>query len=129
LKKCNLAASAKALKLALHNSKSSIRYFNLQKTNIAILEIYCMYKLSLVLYKTFNDRIPLDKFVHLNFDNQMASRQYYFCKNRNNKLIVGLYALSNRFVSLNSQIPLEWLNDSFVRFKISRKTKFLKCKN
>jgi hypothetical protein len=43
--------------------------------------------------------------------------------NGNNNLVVGLNALSNRLASLNGEIPLVWLNENFVRYKILCKKK------
>ena len=85
--------------------------------------MFCNYKLALLLFKTFNDKIPYDEWLFLNFEKQNTSCQTNFMINRNNNLVVGLNALSNRLVSLNGEIPLVWLNENFVRFKLLCKKK------
>jgi hypothetical protein len=61
LKNDLLAASSNAIKLSLHYPKHRISYINLHKmTNRATPEMYAGYKLSLLLYKTYNQQIPSD---------------------------------------------------------------------
>ena len=79
--------------------------------------MYCTYNMSLLLYKTFNDKITRDEWIHLNIDQHMTSRQTNFMINRNNNLVVGMNALSNRFYALlNGLIPLTWFNDGYQKF-------------
>ena len=113
IKKSLLTASSGALKLALHYPKYNIRYHTLHlNTGRATPEMYCNYKLSLLLYKTFNDQTQSDEWVHLNFEQLVSSRQTTFMINRNNKLNVGMNLLTCRFYALNNKIPLEWLNET-----------------
>jgi hypothetical protein len=79
---------------------------------------------QLLLFKTFNDKIPYDKCIFLNIEQQNSSPQINFMINRNNNLVVGLNALSNRLISLNGEIPLVWLNENFVRYKLLGKKDF-----
>ena len=126
-KKSLLTASSGALKMALHYPKYNISYSNLHcATKRATPDMYCMYKLSLLLYKTFNECIPFDEWIHLNLDQCVNSRQNHFIINRNNNLNIGMNALSSRFFALNNKIPLEWLNDNYIVYKLKCKNKFLK---
>ena len=77
------------------------------------------------MYKTFNDQTQSDEWVHLNFEQLVNSRQTTFMINRNNKLNVGMNALACRFYALNNKIPLEWLNETYLKFKLKCKNKFL----
>ena len=83
------------------------------------------YKLSLLLYKTFNEAIPINEWVALNFNQVNTSRQITFKCEPSNKYVVGKNVPSNRFSELNGMIPLEWLNKSAISFKILCKQKFL----
>jgi hypothetical protein len=60
--------------------------------------MFCKYKLALLLFKTFNDKIPYDEWLFLNKEQQNSSPQSNFMINPNNNLVVGLNALSNRLV-------------------------------
>jgi hypothetical protein len=79
-------------------------------------------KLALELFKTFNNSLPPIEWFQLNFDQQITTRQTHFRVNKNNRLNLGMNALTNRFFYLNGKIPLAWLNMTFVQFKIE-------CKN
>ena len=126
LKKNILTASASALKLALNYPQYDISHVNLHKiTNRATPDMFCKYKLALLLFKTFNDKIPFDEWISLNFEQQNSSRQTNFMINKNNNLVVGLNALSNRLISLNGEIPLVWLNENYTKYKLLCKKRFL----
>ena len=121
-----LSTSAQALKSALHFKYPMISNECVHiLTNRAIPEIYCNYKISLSLYKTFNNNIPHDEWLNLNFYQTFGSRQCKFHVNLNNKLRVGMNALCNRFHFLNDKIPIDWLNKSFLAYKIECKKLFL----
>jgi hypothetical protein len=81
-----------------------------------------MYNTALLLYKTYNDKIPRDDQISLNFDQQIASRQTTLMTHRSNKLIVGINAVSKRFCVLNCKILQLWLNESYEKYKLN-------CKN
>ena len=87
--------------------------------------MYSNYKLALQLYKTFNDALPEFEWTCLNFNQTNMSRQTNFNVIRTNNINVGLNALTNRFQHLNGKIPLLWLNNSFTKYKIDCKSKFL----
>jgi hypothetical protein len=83
------------------------------------------YKLALLLYKTFNEAIPINEWIALNFNQIKTSRQLSFKYEPSNKYVVGKNVPSNRFSDINGLIPLEWLNKSVVSFKNSVQTKIL----
>jgi hypothetical protein len=121
-----LSTSSKALKMAIHYRDPLISNNNVHLiTKRATPEMYSSYKLSLLLYKTFNYCIPLDEWSHLNFEQTFGTRQEKFHVNLNNNLRVGMNALCNRFHFLNDKIPLDWLNKSFLAYKIECKKFFL----
>jgi hypothetical protein len=51
-----------------------------------------------------------DKWLHLNFNQIVTSRQTRFITSRDNNLIVSLNNLNNRMQCLNGSIPVDWLN-------------------
>jgi hypothetical protein len=56
-----------------------ISYENLHKiTNRATPEMMSQYKLALSLYKVFNDKTPINEWLHLNFTQINTSRQTHF---------------------------------------------------
>ena len=125
MKKSILTASASTLKHALNYPRYDISHMNLHKlTNRVTPDMFCKYKLALLLFKTFNDKIPYDEWLYLKIEQQNSSHQINFMINRNNNLVVGLNALSNRLISLNGEIPLVWLNENFVRYKLLCKKDF-----
>ena len=121
-----LSTSSKALKMAIDYRDPLITNNNVHLiTKRATPEMYSSYKLSLLLYKTFNYCIPLDEWSHLNFEQTFGTRQEKFHVNLNNNLRVGMNAMCNRFHFLNDKIPLDWLNKSFLAYKIECKKKIL----
>jgi hypothetical protein len=79
----------------------------------------CVYKLSQLIFKVFNDQIPHKEQINLNFEKQLTSRQSNYMINRNNNLNIGMNAPSNRFVYFNGQIPLMWLNWDYLKLKLT----------
>jgi hypothetical protein len=121
-----LAFSANAIKMALHYPKTLISYHNLHKiANRATPDMFCTYKLCLLLYKLYNNEYPIEEWTYLNFEQILTSRQTHFKITNNHNLIVGKNAITNRLNFLNDKIPLTWLNKSFIQFKLECKTKFL----
>ena len=94
-------------------------------TKRATPEMYCNYKLSLSLYKTFNNRLPYLEWINLNFEQVTMARQTKFHVNKSNSRTISMNALCNRFHYLNDKIPLEWLNKTFGAYKIECKKLFL----
>jgi hypothetical protein len=121
-----LSASAKAIRMALHYPDSSVSYVELhQMAKRATPEMFRRYKLCLLLYRTFNEQIPENDWLSLNFEQANTSRQTNFNIRKNNQLMVGMNILNNRFHELNNVIPLDWFNMSINCFKISCKNLFL----
>ena len=90
-----------------------------------MLNMFCEYKLALVLYRTFNHEIPCDKWTQLNFNQVLTSRQTHFRINLNN-LHVGKNALRCKLHDLTGLIVLKLLNLNLNSYKIACKNLFLK---
>ena len=121
-----LSFSANAIKMALHYPKQPISYQNLHIiANRATPEMFCTYKLSLLLHKLYNNEYPIEEWTFLNFEQILTSRQTHFKITNNHNLLVGKNAITNRLNSLYDKIPLLLLNKSFVQFKLECKMKFL----
>jgi hypothetical protein len=83
--------------------------------------MFSMYKLALLLYNIYNTDVQSTEWIMLNLNHVFTSRQKCFHINKQNKLNVGMNALSNRLHFLNDKIPFEWLNKSYSLFKIECK--------
>ena len=94
-------------------------------TKRATPNMYFNYKLSLQLFKTFNMCLSESEWAELNFVETIMSGQTLFHVNKSNRLRIGLNCLCNRFHNLHDQIPLEWLNMSYLVYNIACKKKFL----
>jgi hypothetical protein len=64
-------------------------------TKRATPEMLCEYKLGLQLYKIFNQRLPIDEWLHLHFNQIITSRQTMFMTRKDNNLKVGIKCLTN----------------------------------
>ena len=126
LKQKLLSASAAPLKLTTNNynymmSFESLHYVNQRATPTQ----YSTYTNALLLHKVFNDETMsndwLDLFFNQNFNQRYATVKFFSTAN----FKIGGNILSNRFISLNGQIELSWLNESYNNFKIKCKSKFL----
>jgi hypothetical protein len=121
-----MAFSANSIKMALHYPKKLISYQNLHKiVNRVTPEMFCIYKLSLLLHKLYNNTFFLVEWTCLNFEQTLTSRQTHFKITINPNLMVGKNAITNILNSLNDKIPLLWLNKTFIQFKLGCKRKFL----
>jgi site-specific recombinase XerD len=69
----------------------------------------------------YNTDIQSTEWIMLNLNQVKTSRQKCFRINKQNKLNVGMNAVSNRLHYLNDKIPLEWLNKPYSSFKIECK--------
>jgi hypothetical protein len=120
-------ASANALKLCLYNTTPFMTHteiHNLAKRSPP--ENYCKYKHAILIYKLFNNCIPAQEHLHLNFQLADNNRQEYLVFTRNQNYKVGNNILINRFVDLNNLIKKDWLSLSLEVFKIKCKDLFLK---
>jgi hypothetical protein len=126
LQKDLMTAASNAIKVCLHYPNRMISYENLQKmTNRATPCMYMKYKLSLLLYKTYNMQSPLSEWIELNLNQFFTSRQTNFMSNTNNRHVIGSNALCNRFKLLNDKINLNHFNLNFNSYKIVCKKLFL----
>ena len=127
LKHSIFVASSLALKMSLHYPQVNHSYNDLHVlTKRATPNMYCDYKNAILLYKTFNDRVPYDEWLNLNLWQINTSRQTSFITTLQKQYNVGYNILNNKFYTLNRQIPLEWFNKSLDSFKVACKNKFLK---
>ena len=90
--------------------------------NKALPDSMMVYKLSIQLFKLYNAKEHSHKWIYLNFNQIITSRQttFYIFKTNNRK--VGINVLTNQLSVLNGKICLDWLNNSLDSFKV-------KCKN
>ena len=121
-----LSASARAIRVAYHYPDINISFLNLHSmAKRATPEKFRQYKLALQLYRTFNERIPENDWLTLNFYQSYNSRQTMFNVRKCNHLMVGMNILNNRFHELNNLLPLDWFNLTINLFKLSCKKLFL----
>jgi hypothetical protein len=97
--------------------------YNLTKR--ATPDMFCNFNLDLSLYKTVNDKVPANQWLHLNFNQLNISRQMSFMITKENILKINMNCITNRFHHLNGRIPLTRLNKSFNCYKIKYKKLFL----
>ena len=127
LKQKLLSISARALKVCNKINLDDVSFLNLHKLNgRSTPDQMMLYKLALSLFRVYNTNYNSIEFTALNFNQILTSRQTRFKTSRNNKTKVGLNSLANRFHALNDQIPLEWLNDSYITYKVKCKNVFIK---
>jgi hypothetical protein len=87
-----------------------ISYASLHKmAHRATPEMFLKYKMSLLLYRTFNNEIPETDWLSLNFEQIITSRQSVFLTRKTNNYDDGLNISSNKFCVLNGKIALDWL--------------------
>ena len=126
LKKNLMSASGNALRMCWHYRKNEESFVNLhQISNRATPEQMSKYKLALALYRTFNNQLPVNEWLHLNNQIVTMTRQTSFSTRKINNYRIGLNILVNRFHELNGEVPCDWLNLSFNSFKIKMKEKFI----
>jgi hypothetical protein len=102
-----MAFSANSIKMALHYPKKLISHQNLHKiANRATPEMFCSYKLCLLLHKLHNNEYSSKEWTYLNFEQKLTLRQTHFKITNNHNLMVGKNAITNRLNSLNDKIPL-----------------------
>ena len=87
---------------------------------------YMNYKLALCLFKLYNGNFNSNKFVQLNLNQILTSRQTVFKTSKNNVFKVGMNSLTSRITHINDTIPLTWLNMLIDTYKVHCK-KLLLC--
>ena len=117
-----LSASANALRLCTPGNNDRISFEELHVLNQRATPTQIMqYKHSLLLYKLYNRKEPIQEWVMLNFQQTLGSRQTNFNIIRSNNYKIGNNLLCNRLQIINNLIPLSWLNLSIESYK-------MKCK-
>ena len=84
------------------------------------------YKLSIQLYKAFNDANQKDTWTDLNFQQMFGQRMDSIQIFDNSTHKVGRNVLINRLNVLNGHIKFDWMNLSIKTFKLRVKNVFLK---
>ena len=125
-KKQLMTASSNALKVANNYRYPFSSYLALHnRAKRATPEMLTNYKLAISLFNLYNSRIQSSEWINMNFQQVFTSRQICFHVNKNNRLNVGMNALSNRLHGLNDKIKLEWLNLTYNAYKVACKKLFL----
>jgi hypothetical protein len=118
--------SANTLKVCLFNVSPFASHTEIHNiTKRSPPENYSMYKHAILIHKLFNNCIPANEHLHLNFQLTDNERNDYLVFTRNQKYKVGNNILLNRFVHLNRTIKKDWLLLNIDVFKIKCKTLFL----
>ena len=126
LKQQLLATSALGLKLCTPNYDRSTSYLELHHINKrATPPQFMQYKLSIQLFKLYNNNEQNNDWINLNFNQMLSRRQIFFETTNISNYRIGSNFLSNRLQILNKKIPLEWLNNPLGSFKIKCKKLFL----
>ena len=125
-KKQLLTLSANALKLCNNYYDPSISYINLHKKyNRALPNEFCNYKLCLLMYKLYNEKIPKKEWLNLNFQIVTTTRQRFFEVQNDSNFKVGNNIITNRLSCLNKKINLELLNLPLPLYKMLCKRMYL----
>ena len=125
-KKLLMSASANALKLCNIHYDPYVSYVDLHKLHKrALPNKFCLYRHCLLLYKVFNNEIPKNDWLDLNFKMINTSRQIFFEISNTAGYRVGNNILSNRLSCINKRITLDMLNLKVDSFKIRCKEMFL----
>ena len=122
-----LSASARAIKCTMYYPDQDISYKRIHEMNDrATPEMFTLYKVSLLLHKSYNRKTVENEWIYLNLQHQFSIRGDLFKVTKTNKRKVGNNIMVNRLSVLNDRIPLAWLNLSYESFKLKSKGLFLK---
>jgi hypothetical protein len=81
--------------MVLHYPKKMISFQNLHKiVKRANPEMFCVYKLSLLLHKLYNNKFPIEEWTHLNFEQILTTRQTHFKITHNHNLMESKNAIT-----------------------------------
>ena len=118
-----LSASAAALKIMEQSQDNQIAFEQLHLLNARATPIKLMtYKLSLQLYKSYNDNQHNEIWISLNFQQMFNNRTDTILIADESKNRIGKNIIINRLSVLNGKVKLDWMNLSYNAYK-------LKCKN
>ncbi len=121
-----LSALAYALKLCNIFYDPFVSYIYLHKLHKrALPSKFCTYRHCLLLHKVFNNSIPRNDWLNLNFQIITTSRQTTFEVQNRSTYKVGNNFLSNRLACINKKIPLNMLNLDIGPYKVNCKNMFL----
>ena len=120
-----LSTSARALQCTLNTYIPFISHIKIHELFTQVLpKNFTQYKLSLELYKIYNQTEPTYEWVHFVSQITITGRQTKFEIAKTSNYKIGQNALSNKLACLNKQIELKSLDQSFASFKREMKTKF-----
>ena len=123
LKKQLLSASAPALKITRQSQDIQISFEQLHLLNTRATPIKLMtYKLSLQLFKSYNDNEHNETWLSLNFQQMFNNRTDTILIGCESKNRIGKNIIINRLSVLIGKVKLDWMNLSYDAYK-------LKCKN
>ena len=87
------------------------------------------YKLALMLFKLYRDKVPSGEWLALNDEQTFTSRQTKCFINSTSHFKVGFNTPTRRLTVINNCIEFDWLNLSFDSFKVKCKNLFLTNNN
>ena len=126
LKNLLLSTSARALQICTPNYTPMMSFKDLHSINLRATPVQFMfYKHSILLHSIYNDKMPMNDWLDLNFNQNFNQRETNFRAFNKSKYKVGKNKISERLTILNGKIPLEWLNLNKITFKLQCKQKFL----
>ena len=126
LKQHLLSASANALRILNNKSDLRISFHQLHKIHKRALPLEMMkYRLSIQLYKVYNDSNMNEDWMDMNVQQNFNSRLTVIQINDFSNLKIGKNILANRFGILNNTLTYDCLNLSLISFKLHSKKLFL----
>ena len=126
IKRSIRCASTNALKICTKNYNYMMSYDHLHSVNNRAQPAQILkYKLALMLFKLYRDKIPSHEWLALNEEQIFTSRQTKCNVNSYSNYKVGFNTPTRRLTFINNAIELVWLNLSFDSFKIKCKNLFL----
>ena len=124
-KKQLLSASALPLKLCVRHYDRNTSFHSLHsQTKRANPTQIMLYKLSLLLYKTYNNELISPDWLDLFFNQTFNSRETKVNFLDLSRFKIGTNVLSNRFKALNGTISFKMVNKSYELYKIECKRMF-----
>ena len=120
------SASATPLKICTPSYNPAMSHNTLHLLNKrATPDQFLKYKTALTLFKFFNSNSMSFEWQQLFFNQNFNQRNVTLNFTDLSRYKIGKNLITNRFNILNNQIPHNWLNLTFLSFKIKCKEKFL----